>query len=143
MSLRESSIWNAFLASGRLPPGRLWYDTRVGERIPQAWGEEPWLSAVIRATSRKRIDACLRTTDSWIIYEVKVRAGLSAVGQCIGYQDLYSRAIAGNTPVLMVIVCDYWSLDMDTICRMEGIGLWSRTMRGGGFWIPPSLLPAI
>ena len=139
MSRGESRVWHQFLKSGNLPKGALYYNVRVGNPIPAEPGAEPWLSVVRNATSRKRLDAVVDDGEWWWLFEVKIRAGLSAIGETIGYEYLFNVAIAGAKPVVEIIVCDYVSRDVDVIAEHEGIGLfivqWVPTPR----WIPPAL----
>ena len=138
MSPRESEIWSAFLQAGKLSAGTLYYDARVGHPIPPEPGQATWVSVVRSAVSRKRIDAVVRTPGMWILYEVKVRAGLAAVGQAISYEYLFSVAIAGDTPVTCAIVCDYAARDVYEICEHEGIGLFvSHAFPLPFRWLPP------
>ena len=139
MSRNESLIWDRFLHSGHLPSGVIYYDARVGHPIPQTLDMSDWVSGVVNATSRKRLDVVIRNPRAWYIYEVKVRAGLSAVGQGLGYEYLFSESIAGDLHVIVVIVCDYVSRDVDTLCAHVGLGLWSGQWRPNPLWIPPAL----
>lgn len=140
---REAQIWDTFMHNVRLPKGTLYYGARVGRPIPAEPGESPWVTSVRQMTSRKRLDVVLRTRESWWIFEVKVRVGLSAVGQAIGYEFLFSEAIAGETPVFTVLVCDYMTIDVDIICAHEGIGLYAVHTKRGDFWNMPTLYAAM
>lgn len=143
MAKREVLIWNAFVRNVRLPKGTLYYGARVGRPIPAQAGESSWVTSVRQMTSRKRLDVVLRTPEAWWMFEVKVRAGLSAVGQAIGYEFLFSQAIAGETPVMSVLVCDYVTPDVDIICAHEGIGLYVVHWRVGDMWNMPGLYAAM
>lgn len=139
MSDNESRIWDSFKRSGNLPAGPLYYDARVGNPIPAEPGAETWVSVVRNVTSRKRIDAIVHAANGWWLFEVKVRAGLSAIGQAIGYELLFSVSIAGEEPVFVVIVCDRVSRDVDVICEHEGIGLYVSKWYPTPLWKPPAL----
>jgi len=91
------------------------------------------------AVSRVRADAMLKAKDAWWLFEVKTRAGLSAVGQAIGYAYLFSEAVAGELPVLSVIVCDKITMDVNAVCQHEGIGLYTISARWGPRWRAPAL----
>ena len=143
MSKRESAIWGAFMRNVRLPKGVLYYDARVGRPIPAEPGESPWVSSVRQMTSRKRLDAVLITEGAVWIFEVKVRGGLSAVGQAIGYEYLFGQAIRGESPVYVVLVCDVVVIDVDNILAHEGIGLYVVHAKRGDFWNMPELYAAM
>ena len=139
MSSAESRVWHTFRQQVYIPPGALYYDARVGNPIPAEPGADPWVSRVRNVTSRKRLDAVLDTGTAWWLFEVKVRAGLSAVGQCIGYEYLFSASIAGEKPVMVVIVCESILRDLDLICEREGIGLYVSGRKPTFQWIAPAL----
>jgi hypothetical protein len=139
MSTRESAIWDAFLRSGALPKGALYYDCRVGHPVPAPAGSTNWLDLARHATSRKRVDAILELPRCWWLFEVKVRAGLSAVGQALGYELLFSAGVAEVKPVLVCIVCDYISRDVDTLCDEYGVGLYVVSWQPWPLWHEPAL----
>ena len=139
MSKGEARVWRQFMLSGNLPAGDLYYNVRVGNPIPAEPGAATWVSVVRNATSRKRLDAVVNGTDWWWLFEVKIRAGLSAIGETIGYEYLFNVAIAGDKPVVEVIVCDYVSRDVDVIAEHEGIGLFVVQWYPTPKWIPPGL----
>jgi len=139
MSKAEARIWREFLKQVRLPAGKLYYNVRVGRMVPWTPGESWWVSVVRSAVSRTRADALLATANSYWLFEVKTRAGLSAVGQALGYAYLFSEAIAGELPVLPVIVCDRVTMDVSGVAQHEGVGLFSISAHWGPRWIPPAL----
>ena len=139
MSARESGIWAQFLRDVTLPPGEIYYNARIGRPIPGEPGWAPWVYAVREATSRKRLDAVLRKPNAWWLFEVKVRAGLSSIGQAIGYEYLFNQAILGTAPVLVVVVCEYVSRDVDEILAHEGIGMYIVHPIDRPRWTPPAL----
>ena len=137
MSPRESVIWEDFLRSRYMPKGNVYYDSRVGHAIPAEPGASAWLSAVRNVTSRKRLDVVIETRDAWWLVEVKVRAGLSAIGQVIGYTYLFGQSLSGERPILGLIVCNYAAMDIDTIAEQEGIGLYVASLGGPPRWVAP------
>ena len=139
MSKSESRIWSRFINHAALGQGNMYYNVRIGRTIPTQAGSEQWMKSIVAAVSRLRVDAVLEKPDSWWLFEVKPRAGLSAVGQCIGYSYLLSEALPDDRPVLSVIVCDQIDMNVFSVCEWEGIGLYAISPRWGRNWTPPKL----
>ena len=112
MGTRESRIWEAYLGRYGVPEGRIEYDVHLGEgaEVKEDWPE--WMRVMVKALSTKRADVVVEGTLSTTIIEVKRRAGLSAVGQVLGYEALMYKARGGWKPVELLVVCEYIEPDM-------------------------------
>lgn len=119
----ERPIWRRWLAATDLPIQRVVYDLHLGAGSPidPAWPE--WLKRQIRAVSRKRVDAVVYCPGQIVICEVKPRAGMSALGQCLSYRELFIREKAPLVPVAMLVVCERVEPDVDRIYAQFGVGI--------------------
>lgn len=108
----EERIWDAYVEEFGLPDGRITYDTRLGEGAPVDPGWPEWMKAMVRVLSQKRVDVIAEARFSIIIFEIKRRAGLSCLGQLLGYEALMFKQKAGWKPVTLVAVCEEIEPDM-------------------------------
>ena len=100
----DADIWNRFLL---LYPDRfdsVDYDFRVGDGIPQDPGLDPATRATMKVLTQKRIDVLGWNGEKPTIVEVKKRVGLSALGQCLGYLQLFLEGFPNiSRPDLLVV----------------------------------------
>jgi hypothetical protein len=61
---------------------------------------------LVLATSRKRVDVIGETASDIIIYEVKERAGMSALGQLLCYEALYREEYHPTKPIRKAVITD-------------------------------------
>ncbi len=140
MGAREAAIWLIFIRSGLLVPGPVYYGARVGDPLPVSPGGASWLRSVVNATSRKRIDAVVHSKGVWWLYEVKLRAGLSAIGQALGYEYLFGLAMGTAEAIVTCIVCDRASRNIPEVCAQTGVGLYVVHADGGVVWTAPGVV---
>jgi len=88
MRPEETDTWNRFVVKFPDRFDTVDYDFRVGLGAPVAENEEDNYRRMIKMLSQKRIDALAWNDDLPTIIEVKVRTGLSALGQVLGYKIL-------------------------------------------------------
>ena len=112
MGTRESRIWEAYLERYGTPEGRIEYDVHLGEgaEVKEEW--PVWMKVMVKALSTKRADVVVDRTLGTTIIEVKRRAGLSAVGQLLGYEALMYKQRGGWKPIDLMVVCEYLEPDM-------------------------------
>lgn len=85
----EQRIYSKFRVSPEFPGGQEIFGLHLGEGISVDPAWPAWLQSQARRTTQKRVDVLLRLGDRDIIVELKRRAGLSAVGQLLGYRNLW------------------------------------------------------
>lgn len=108
----EIQIWERYLEQEGTPPGRITYDLHLGEGAPID-GEWPaWMVAMVKALSTKRVDVVAETRFEIVIFEIKRRAGLSCLGQLLGYEALMYKQKGGWKPIKLVAVCEETEPDM-------------------------------
>lgn len=117
----DASVWETFI---ELFPDKKWemdYDVKVGlGRAPlkelQAKYKKDW-----RDLTRKRIDAVAWGPDDIFIIELKPRAGLSAIGQVLGYLELWQNLQNNGRTVRPTIICHSTDPDTATVARKAGV----------------------
>lgn len=105
MKKHEERIWAAYIEEFGIPPGKITYDLRLGEgaTVDPTWPE--WMVAMVKALSQKRADVVAETRFGITIFEIKRRAGLSCLGQLLGYEALMFKTRGGWKPITLVAVC--------------------------------------
>lgn len=108
----EARIWDAYIAENGIPPGVVEYDVRLGEGAPVDPAWPAWMVAMVRALSQKRADVVAETAEGITIFELKRRAGMSCLGQLMGYEALMINERGGWKPIALVAVCEDIEPDM-------------------------------
>ncbi len=117
----ERPIWARYLASTTEEFLSLVYDLHLGEGAPVDPALSLGTQAIVAAVSRKRLDVVGETLDSIIIFEVKPRAGMGALGQLLSYRELLLREHRPSKPVRLVVVCERVEPDMPRVYAQYGI----------------------
>ena len=117
----ERPIWARYLERSEEVFLRLTYDLHLGQGAPidPTWPE--WLVRQVRAVSRKRCDVVGETSSQVIIFEVKPRAGMGALGQLLCYRELYQLEYGPVKPVRMVVVCERVEPDVYAVYGQFGV----------------------
>jgi len=84
------------------------------------------------ATTQKRADLVGFRDKTVDIFEVKVQANLSEIGQLIGYKTLWNREFPATPADLLGVIARHMSLDTMTVLLAQGMPL---------FLYPDVLLP--
>lgn len=115
MRPREIQIWDAFIEQYGLPDGVIDYDVHLGDGVPAdpAWPD--WMVKMVKALSTHRLDVVVERADEVIIIEIKSVAGMSAVGQLVGYEALWLSEFGTDRPVHLVCVCEQTEADMRAV----------------------------
>ncbi len=143
----ESEIWHKFLALTSLNFIRLEYDVRVGTGFIPKWLEEEYRTKLelyekglisrreleitesiiksVSALTKLRIDVVGETRDAIWIFEVKPRAGRSALGQLESYYWWYLRQYRPSKPVRLACVCYEVDPNLKPIFEAKGIRIFT------------------
>lgn len=105
-------MWDAYLEKYGMPDGVVSYDVHLGEGAGVDSDWPLWMVAMVKALSTKRVDVVAETRFGITIFEVKRRAGLSCLGQLLGYEALMFKERGGWKPISLVAVCEDMEPDM-------------------------------
>lgn len=75
----------------------------------------------VTALTQLRIDAVCETEDAIWIFEIKPRAGRSALGQLESYHYWYVRQYRPSKPVRLAVVCYEVDKNLEPIFQSKGI----------------------
>lgn len=121
MAPLDKSIWVRYLMQGGEQFAPFQYDIRVGDGLKMPAGSSAMDLRAAYALTTKRLDVLCFVDQRPRIIEVKQRAGLSAVGQLIGYRDLYNRQFPEQPIPEMFLVTDILQPDMKPILLQSNI----------------------
>ena len=102
----EARIWTKFLQTTALEFQKITYDVHLGQGILPLPGEPDFMKDLKLAVTRKRVDAVAETADDIWIFEVKPRAGMSALGQLVNYFELYQQEYRPTKPLMLAVICE-------------------------------------
>ena len=97
------------------------YDVKVGEGDDPGLQYDENLRSMWYCLTSRRIDVVGHLADGYELIEVKMDAGIIAVGQCVGYPILWRETFPGLPLRGMRLVCASLSADMRTM--LEGCGV--------------------
>lgn len=122
MAPRDKAIWLRYLilGGGRYAPFQ--YDLRVGTGTEMPADADRFAVSAAFALTTKRIDVVAEFESEIFIIEVKQRAGLSSIGQLIGYKYLYEQTYNPVIPVRMLLITDQLQPDMVAPLITNNIG---------------------
>ena len=147
MGPQEVELWTRFLSQTDMRFIRIDYDVRVGPGyVPREYSEKyktiqellkkglikPEQAEVLKAVledatalTKLRIDAVGETEKEIWIFEVKPRAGRSALGQLEAYYYWYVREYKPKKPVKLAVVCYEVDPNMKPIFEERGIKIFT------------------
>ncbi len=121
MGAYDAAIWLKFLEKFNPRFDRVEFDCLCGEG-QECEDEDPdWVKRMVEALSCKRIDVVGRIGGRTCLIEVKQDAGLSAVGQLLGYKVLFQEENPEVSDADLLLVTDEIDDDTLTVCQAFGI----------------------
>jgi len=121
MSELDKAIWLRYLMQGGTILAPFRYDVNVGDGVDMGPGANGFEVRTAYALTTKRIDVLALKGSTIVVIEVKQRAGLGAIGQLIGYRDLFMRQFPDRTIVEMLLVTDTLQPDMVHLLAQNNI----------------------
>lgn len=105
MSKLDSILWSEFIKRNGKDFESFDYDLPVGDGSPVEVDTPTWLAKDWSDLTKKRIDAVGYRTNGAALFEVKPRAGTSALGQLLTYQELFKISFPRTTIISLNVVC--------------------------------------
>ncbi len=107
MTATDALTWGKFLEANGKEYNSFDYDVRIGTGVIAKLEVPEKFIADYKMLTQKRIDAIGYRNDSVEIFEVKQRAGLSALGQLKAYAILYRESFPSQNIASLNLVCSF------------------------------------
>ena len=117
-------LWERWLAKFKDEYDKFEYDVHVGKVKPIYPTSPVNLMKLAEEVSRKRLDVVAYKGIFRVIIEVKPYAGLSALGQLLGYEILYKREYPEAYTLRLGVVTDRLDEDMKVLFDHYNIHIW-------------------
>lgn len=121
MAANEIQIWHRFLDQHGKSFTGFYYDVEVTIRNNARHTDHQTFDNIENRLISKRIDAVGVTEKKIWIIELKIIAGLSSIGQLLGYYHLYKAQEVTTLPISLNVVCE--RIDDDTKFVMSKFGI--------------------
>ncbi|MCD6590287.1 hypothetical protein J7K74_03850 [Candidatus Woesearchaeota archaeon] len=121
MGPMEKVIWDKFLLTTPLKFIKIEYDVRVGPGYVPKEKYPEYIIRMAKALTQLRIDAVGHQKERIWIFEVKPRAGRSALGQLESYRYWYIKDYKPTKPVQLAVVAYYIDPNLEPIFEHRGI----------------------
>lgn len=115
MAPQDYILWNQFLTEHGKEFTSFDYDVKVGEGIQPISQVPANMAKDFIELTKKRIDAVGYKQDGVTIFEVKPRAGSTALGQLLTYQSLYKLTYPNNTILNLVLITSMLTKDEELL----------------------------
>lgn len=99
------------------------FNVRVGDGVQLGEGFSPETIAQANLMTQKRIDMVTWVYGQPGLWEVKIRASLGAVGQLIGYRELFAGTFPGAPQPTLTIIARRVDPDTRSVCSAQGIDI--------------------
>lgn len=123
MGPADKILWRRWLDAGGSKLAPFQYDTRVGAGLQMPDGSTRLQREIAYIETAKRVDAIAYTQEPAIIFEVKPRAGTTAVGQLITYGDLWHQDNPFRSRPRLWLITDRLQPDIGFVLTKNGLQL--------------------
>jgi len=123
MKPAESEIFTRFLMETDLTFTKIEYNVRVGLGYDPGPQYPENIRKMMIQLTQLRIDAVGHRKDEIWLFEVKLRAGMSAIGQLISYAEWYRAQYKPKKPIRLGVIAEYYDPNVLPIYETRGISL--------------------
>ena len=121
MTVDSALLWKNFLLEHKNEYNSFDYDLKVGEGTEPPSAFEESLRYDFIELSKKRIDVVGYKDDVITLFEIKPRAGLSAVGQLLGYKQLFESTYPSLKVSHLICITAFLNMDEQKVYDQNGI----------------------
>jgi hypothetical protein len=118
---REREVWRAWLKQHQSAYDRFDYNVRVGPWIDPGPAHMAEMRQMAKLVTQKRIDAVGYQGSVVTLFEVKVRAGLSSIGQLLGYEHFWQQDNPLAEAPRLALVVSLLAVGLQPICDKNRI----------------------
>lgn len=117
----DVAVWEQYIRWHPDQPWEMDYDIKVGIGRTPLEEQPPEIAKMWRDLTRKRIDAVAWAADDIYLIELKPRASLGAVGQVLGYSELWEDLHDSSRRIRPMIVCFDTDPDTNRVAASSGV----------------------
>jgi len=117
----ETRIWTRFLETTDMEFLQIRYNVKVGPGDVPEWAIDPTMRRMLYCLTALKIDAVAEDDKHYWIFEIKPRAGRSALGQLLSYAYWTVRQFNPKKPIKLGVVCVEVDRNMIEIFEERGI----------------------
>lgn len=121
MSKNDFILWQRYQPLIQNSYLLFYFNVRIGEAILMQPDLEEDMLKLVEAISRRRIDVVGEATNHWAIIELRAHAGPGALGSILAYKSLWEMEPPDPRPVKMVIVSDFFDINLTRIAPLYNI----------------------
>lgn len=121
MGAQDVALWERFIAAYPTAYDLCQYDVAVGSVPKFDTTVNPDTAGNVERLYMRKIDVVGYKGGGMDIVEIKPRAGMSAVGQVVGYRELYVRDHKPAVTPNAVIITDRSDLDLEHVAAGQGV----------------------
>lgn len=123
MKPADIAIWERFITINPGAYETVQYDVLVGSGPGFDTTVNPESGGNVEALYKRKIDVVAEKAGQLYIIEVKPRAGTSAIGQLLGYLELYKRDVKPASEPKAILLTDTLLPDMTMLAEKYGVKL--------------------
>jgi len=123
MMPEDVRIWERFLDRNPIPGAMVAYDVHLGSTPTPSPDAPQYLKKHIAAVYPKKADLVIYLHTETLVTEVKPFAGLTSLGQALGYRHLFAQDYPFAPQPVPCILTDTAQPDMPSLCHKLGITL--------------------
>jgi hypothetical protein len=117
----EIVVWRAWLRLHQGEYDRFDYNARVGPGFDPGASVPQYIRDMAVKNTKKRIDALAWQGSQPLIVEVKVRAGLSSIGQLLGYRVHWRLEHPHDVPPKMLLVANLLAPGVEEVLKSHDV----------------------
>lgn len=117
MKPNDTAIWERFMSANQAFFDTVQYDVLVGTAPDFDTVVNTETGGSIEALYKKKIDVVGHKDGKIFIVEVKPRAGASAIGQLLGYVELYKRDVKPSVEPQAILLTDTINKDTQMVAE--------------------------
>lgn len=120
----DVKLWEIFLAGDHPNILNVTYDVHLGPgaQIPTNLPEN--IKRMAKAITQYRVDVVIHQPNSIPIVEIKPQAGLTALGQALGYAFLYKKERSPALPVRPTVLTNFLKPGLEPLYKTYDVNVW-------------------
>lgn len=120
----DTKLWEIFLEGNHPDILTVVYDVHVGPGADIPSNLPDNIKRMATAITQYRIDVVIHTNTKIHPVEIKPQAGLTALGQALGYAHMYRLERSPDLPVQATVLTNFLKPGLATLYKTYGVDVW-------------------